>query len=149
VRPEFPGCGPARRTTQALSRRGTAGVRIRARREQDRHDPCVSITGSLVQWRDTIFIRGARTNAHLQELLHSFDMAASCGDRSRPHACLVDAPLSSSLAQQRDALNASILRGAGQRGVLPAVRHRNVGPSLQKLAAGENSLLSLPAVVSE
>ena len=43
----------------------------------------MSIAGSFVQRRDTISIRGARTNTHLQELLHSFDMSASCGAQNR------------------------------------------------------------------
>ena len=90
VRPEFPGCG---RTTPAFPRRGSGRSGPRPPREQDGHNRCVSIASSLVQWSDTIFIRGARTNAHLQELLHSFDMAALGGaqNRNRAHACIVDA----------------------------------------------------------
>src|SRR5438045_416398 len=73
----------------------------------------------------SVFIRGARTNAHLQELLHSLDTAALGGaqNRSRAYACIVDATLGSSLTQQLDTLNASVVRGAGERGVLPAIRH--------------------------
>src|SRR4029434_8929753 len=73
-------------------------------------------------------------NAHLQELLHSLDMAALGGaqNRNRAYACIVDAALGSSLTQQLDALNASVVRGTRERGVLPAVGHRDVGPSLQK-----------------